>query len=123
MRIYTMSRIHGKHCQVTVNSKPLPPRNDLFDYSPDGFEWSYGIRGPLQLALAILADHFLNYDSLPKEKAEQQAIKLHQDFKWLIIEPADLDVWVITSKGIDIALDKIKAHRNAGTRPEWKEAV
>lgn len=38
------------------SSRPLPPRTDLRNHSPDGFEWGYGGSGPAQLALAILAD-------------------------------------------------------------------
>ena len=35
---------------------PLPPRNDLRNYSPDGFEYNYPGSGPSQLALALCAD-------------------------------------------------------------------
>ncbi len=38
--------------------RPLGPRLDLANHSPDGFSWGYGGSGPAQLALAILADHF-----------------------------------------------------------------
>lgn len=31
----------------------LPPRNDVHDHSPDGFEWGYDGSGPTQLALAL----------------------------------------------------------------------
>ncbi len=33
---------------------PLPPRFDVRNHSPSGFEWGYGGSGPAQLALAIL---------------------------------------------------------------------
>lgn len=36
-------------------ARPLPSRLDLWEHSVK-FEWGYGIGGPAQLALAILAD-------------------------------------------------------------------
>lgn len=38
-----------------VSSLPLPPRRDLRNHSPTGFEWGYGGSGPAQLALAMAA--------------------------------------------------------------------
>jgi uncharacterized protein (DUF2249 family) len=78
------------------NSGPLPPRNDLYNHSPNGFEWGYGGSGPAQLALAILADHLA---TRPAETialatmigetyqdgaslADRCALRSHQDFKW-----------------------------------------
>ena len=43
---------------VTVDGKPLPPRDDLKLLSKGGFEWTYEGAGPAQLSLALLADHF-----------------------------------------------------------------
>lgn len=37
-------------------TKPLDPRHDIRNHSPDGFQWGYGGSGPAQLALALLAD-------------------------------------------------------------------
>jgi hypothetical protein len=54
----------------------LPVRLDLFNHSPDGFEWGYGGSGPAQLALALLA-HALEDD--------ERAVRLHQRFKWRVI--------------------------------------
>ena len=50
----------------------LKPRFDLWNHSPDGFNWGYGGSGPAQLALAILAD-CLGDDA--------DAVRLHQVFK------------------------------------------
>lgn len=56
----------------------LPPRNDLLNHSPDGFEWGYSGSGPAQLALAILA----------KVTGDDQfAVKHHQQFKTDLIAP------------------------------------
>lgn len=35
--------------------RPLDPRFDLRNHSPDGFAWGYSGSGPSQLALALLA--------------------------------------------------------------------
>ena len=49
-------------CHVTVAvasailGRPLPPRLDLLNKSPTGFEWGYDGSGPAQLALALCAD-------------------------------------------------------------------
>ena len=51
----------------------LNPRTDLWNHSPDGFQWGYGGSGPAQLALALLADAIGN---------DQEAVRLHQRFKW-----------------------------------------
>lgn len=50
----------------------LPPRHDLANHSPTGFEWGYAGSGPAQLALAILA-HAIGDD--------KRAVRLHQSFK------------------------------------------
>jgi len=51
----------------------LNPRTDLWNHSPDGFQWGYGGSGPAQLALALLADALGN---------DEEAVRLHQAFKW-----------------------------------------
>lgn len=73
---------------VTINHhRPLPPRLDLANHSPTGFQWGYGGSGPAQLALAMLA--YL-YD-------DDTAQRYHQAFKWDVIirlpmnEPFTLD--------------------------------
>lgn len=56
--------------------EPLDPRTDLWNHSPDGFNWGYGGSGPAQLALAILAD---------ATHSDETAVQLHQDYKWEVI--------------------------------------
>ena len=70
-------------CIVTVDGKPLNLRLDLWNHSPTGFEWGYGGSGPAQLALAILAHHYRDKDTLPP--GDEVAISLHQRFKWLAV--------------------------------------
>ena len=55
--------------KVTVDGQPLNPRLDIHAFTQRGFEWSYEGDGPLQLALAILADHFEDDDRAKAECA------------------------------------------------------
>jgi len=81
---------------VTVDGRPLSPKPSqrVWNHSPDGFNWSYGGSGPAKLALAILLAAGLKKD---------EAVTLHQAFKWAVIAPLpsgdfaiDIDVmaWV-----------------------------
>lgn len=47
----------GAEVTITVDGKTesLPPRLDLRNHSPNGFEWGYSGSGPAQLALAMCA--------------------------------------------------------------------
>lgn len=89
---YEIVRVAGKEGSrgkvlATVNGRPLNPRTDLFNHSPDGFEMGYGGSGPAQLALAILADHFHRNVGRPQRKADELAVKYHQAFKARAIAP------------------------------------
>jgi len=95
---------NGEHQCLVVpldggESYPLPPRNDLFNHSPDGFHWGYAGSGPAQLALAILADHLGD---------DARAVDLHQSFKGTDIQNLDQDRgWVLSQSDIDEALGEI----------------
>jgi hypothetical protein len=65
-------RLLIEHLFGDTPPRDLPPRNDLANHSPDGFNWGYGGSGPAQTALAILADA-LEDDDL--------ALRYHQRFK------------------------------------------
>jgi hypothetical protein len=80
---------------VTVDGQPLNPRLDLWNHSPTGFEWGYGGSGPAQLALALLADHLRN---------DQDAVSLHQAFKFAVIIKLATRGWTLTTADIDGAL-------------------
>ena len=84
---------------VTVNGEPLDPRNDLHSHSPHGFEWGYPGSGPAQLALAILADHL---------RDDEQAINLHQRFKWAVVAHLPERKWTLTSRDVELALHRIQ---------------
>lgn len=77
----------------------LPPRNDLFNHSPDGFQFGYSGSGPAQLALALLADA-TGIDSL--------AVTYHQDFKRRVIAPITADTWTMTRAEVLRALDYLR---------------
>jgi hypothetical protein len=58
--------------QVTVDGRPLNPRHDIHNHSPDGFCWGYSGSGPAQLALALCADALQDDD---------RALAVYQHFK------------------------------------------
>lgn len=76
---------------VAVNGQPLDPRLDLLEHSSTGFEWGYGGSGPAQLALALLADHLGD---------DEQAVALHQEFKWAVVAKLSGPTWTLTSEQI-----------------------
>jgi hypothetical protein len=87
-----------KGVEVTVNGRLLNPRLDLHNHSPGGFEWGYGGSGPAQLALALLADHLGD---------DEHALNLYQRFKWQVIAELPRKCWVLTSREVDEALQRI----------------
>jgi hypothetical protein len=70
--------------------EPLPPRTDLRNHSPTGFEWGYGGSGPAQLALAILADAL----------GPTRAVGLYHDFKWEVLAGLEADEWAIAREDV-----------------------
>jgi len=60
---------------------PLPIRLDLFNHSPDGFNWGYAGSGPAQLALAVLADALNKTNPEMIRTNNEMAVELHQKFK------------------------------------------
>jgi hypothetical protein len=94
MKTY-QGRREGYACLVTVNDTPLNPRLDLWNHSPNGFEWGYGGSGPAQLALALLADHFGNDDL---------ALEHYHAFKWMVVAELPHTGWSLTSADIERAI-------------------
>jgi hypothetical protein len=84
--------------EATVDGRELPPRYDLKNLSPTGFEWTYEGAGPAQLALALLADHLGN---------DAEALRLHEAFMREVIAFLD-NSWELTSSEIDEALKRIR---------------
>jgi hypothetical protein len=88
----------------------LDPRLDLYNHSPDGFEWGYGGSGPAQLALAILAYTIQNNDL---------AVQLHQDFKRDFVAKLDRDRWYITLAHVrEWSAHQLKERRLASELPK-----
>lgn len=56
--------------------KEINVEHEWVYHSPDGFEWGYGGSGPADLALNILLKFGLD---------QEEAFRLHQDFKWRFI--------------------------------------
>lgn len=66
------------------------PSQQVWNHSPDGFNWGYGGSGPAQLALALLLD--VTGDA-------ELATSLHQQFKREFVATLD-DDWQITADRI-----------------------
>ena len=90
------------HVSNEEGEKALPPRNDLFNHSPDGFEWGYGGSGPAQLALALLAHEF----------GDGEALEWYQTFKREVISQVSQDInhWTITSEDLATLMEKVKSY-------------
>lgn len=97
MKIYKGRRDAGG-CVVTVDGRPLDPRNDLGPLSTTGFEWGYNGGGPNQLALAILADHFGD---------GARALNQYRSFCGSVIAMIRDDQWMLDSDRIDSTLDGV----------------
>lgn len=80
----------------------LPPRNDLMNHSPDGFNWGYGGSGPAQLALAILADALGD---------DRQALRHYQSFKRKVIAPMDGERFSLSEEDVRTAVVEVAAER------------
>jgi hypothetical protein len=88
---------------VTVDGdRTLPPRFDLWNHSPVGFEWGYCGSGPAQLALALCA-HVLHDD--------ERALEIYQDFKFSVVSKLPLKGWLLTDREIRRAIERCEAER------------
>jgi hypothetical protein len=107
MKTYIGIRQDGPgSCIVTVRDteldgrrKKLPPRLDLFNHSPTGFEWGFAGSGPAQLALALLADALGD---------DARALRLHQQFKFRYIAQFKDGHWMLTDGHIRAVADEIE---------------
>lgn len=62
------------------------PSQELYNHSPDGFQWGYGGSGPAQLALALLLD---------ATNDRETSLAFYQAFKWERVATWG-DSWSIT---------------------------
>lgn len=83
---------------VEMNGQPFDPARSqqVRNHSPGGFEWGYGGSGPSQLALAILLE----------EVDEETAVRLYQDFKWVVIANLNGE-WMMDSNFIRSVLESL----------------
>jgi hypothetical protein len=94
---------------------PLPPRLDIRNHSPTGYECSYGGSGPAQLALAILA-HATQDDDVARAH--------YQHFKWAVIAKLGRENWRMPQEDVMRFLASIdKADADTGDFLNHIEAV
>jgi len=72
--------------------RPLDPRWDVRNHSPDGFEWGYQGSGPAQLALALLCD--VTGDN-------EVAQSLYQRFKFHFVAGLPKEGWAVSHELIE----------------------
>ena len=97
-KIYGANRVNKIRPVVFVGGNLLNPRFDIWPFNFDGFEWGRDGSGSIQLALAILADHLSD---------TKRALKLCEQFSRNFIAELPPQGWTLTSKDIQIALDKL----------------
>jgi hypothetical protein len=96
-------------------SRALPPRNDLWNHSPDGYECGYAGSGPSQLALAILADHLGD---------DERAVRLHQRYKERVIALLPRNSgWELSRAMVQDAVDMIEADLQPSIVEALREAA
>ncbi len=84
--------------KVTVDGVPLNPRNDVAEYSKNGFEWSYEGPEPRQLALALLVDHLGDTEAAKRTvEAFMRAVVANFGNEWEMTS-ADIDA-ALPAKG------------------------
>lgn len=106
MSTYRGIRKADRTLSVTVDGKPLDLRLDLFNHSPTGFECSYAGSGPAQLALAILAHHYRDKETLPP--GDEVAVSLHQRFKREAVTRFSQEGFEIDTNYVNLVIRKIR---------------
>jgi len=84
---------------VSVHDLDPKPSQEVWNHSPDGFQWGYGGSGPAQLALALLLDVTGN---------SALAVHWHHPFKAQLVAGWG-DQWEITRGDILDWINKQKA--------------
>jgi hypothetical protein len=73
---------------------------ELFNHSPNGFEWGYGGSGPAQLALAICLDAIGD---------KVQAVHFHQSYKWRVVAKLPHEAWELTRAQVREVIAQIQS--------------
>lgn len=100
-------------CVVEVHdeerSYPLPPRNDIRDHSPTGFEWGFAGSGPAQLALALVADAC----------GRRLAISsIYQKVKFRLVAHLPHDGWTLSEQQVVDAVLQAVSETEATAKPD-----
>ena len=91
----------GFHVMVVDQGgpRPLPPRHDLCNHSPDGFAWGYGGSGPAQLALALAADVL---------EDDRRALAAYQGLKWKLVARLPDGDWELSAAAVQEAILQVE---------------
>jgi hypothetical protein len=92
--------------KILHRQRPLDPRNDLINHSPDGFEWGYRGSGPAQLALALCADTI----------GDKLALLIYQRLKEKVVTLWEEDDWEVTQTGLICTIEFIAAEMDMKDR-------
>jgi hypothetical protein len=88
----------------TGDEKPLDPRFEYCNHSPDGFSWGYHGSGPAQLAYAMLHQYH-EHNAVSKKFIPELVQSDYQDFKSDVIAKWDIDsVWAYSEREIRLWL-------------------
>jgi len=109
--LYTGQYLQGNWI-VKVDGQELDPRFDLVNHSPTGFSWGFAGSGPAQLALAILAHHYRDKDTLPP--GDEAALSLYQRFKGIAVANFPQEGFEIDTNYVDLVIRKIHGHEQLG---------
>jgi len=105
--------------EIKVDNLYPGPSQELYNHSPDGFEWGYSGSGPAQLALALILDATGN---------KELALVYHQQFKesfvagwgarWQLIA-RQIRIWVELKHNLDQLAAK---EEKVGTEDKSKQS-
>ncbi len=86
-------RKDGERIVLRADGTELPNAREVYNHSPDNFEWGYHGSGPSQLALAIAVDWL---------RDKHLAISCYQDFKERVIARIKDDHWTLTKAEVEL---------------------
>jgi Family of unknown function (DUF6166) len=90
----------------TAAPRPLDPRTDLRNHSPEGFGWGYEGSGPAQLALALCAD------ALGYAAADEDLVRdVYQGVKRRLVATLPEDQWTLSERDVLDAVQAVQRER------------